>query len=108
MLQLSKNGLLYNHLSKAKKLVSVLATSLSVTGTNKEVTLERVPCIHYPLRFQKDIASVRALVDSGNEVNAMTPTYTAKLGLKVRKTDIGAQKIDGSTLETFGMVLANF
>ena len=38
----------------------------------------------------------------------MTPAYAAKLGLQVRKADIGAQKIDGSTLETFGMVLADF
>ena len=85
-----------------------MAISSSVTETNKEVTLERVPCIHYPLRFRKDTAGVRALVDSGSEVNAMTPAYAAKLGLQVRKTDIGAQKIDGSTLKTFGMVLADF
>ena len=38
----------------------------------------------------------------------MTLTYAAKLGLKVRKTDIGAQQIDGSTLKTFEMVLADF
>ena len=51
--------------------------------TNKEVTLERVPCIYYPLRFRKNTEGVRALVDSGSEVNAITPTYTAKLGFKV-------------------------
>ena len=38
----------------------------------------------------------------------MTPGYTLKLGLKIRPTNIGAQKIDGSTLETFKMVLASF
>ena len=38
----------------------------------------------------------------------MTPTYATKLGLKIRKIDIKAQKIDGSILETFGMVLADF
>ena len=79
-----------------------------MTETNKEVTLERVPCIHYPPRFWKGIAGVRALVDSSSKVNAMTPAYAAKLGLKVQKTDIGAQKIDGSTLKTFGMILADF
>ena len=26
----------------------------------------------------------------------------------VRKTDVGAQKIDGSTLEAFGMAIADF
>ena len=48
------------------------------------------------------------MVDLGNEVNAMTPTFAAMLSLKVRKTDIGAQKIDGFTLETFEMILADF
>ena len=38
----------------------------------------------------------------------MTPAYVAKLDLKVRETDIRAQKIDSSTLNTFGIVLANF
>ena len=38
----------------------------------------------------------------------MTTVYVAKLGLKVRKIDIGAQKIDGSTLISFEMVLASF
>ena len=31
-----------------------------------------------------------------------------KLGLKVRLTNVRAQKIDGFTLETFEMVLASF
>ena len=83
-------------------------TSLLVTETNKKMTLEQVPCIHYPLHFWKNIAIVRVLVDSGSKVNAMTLTYAAKLGLKVRKTDIKAQKINGSTLETFEMVLVDF
>ena len=38
----------------------------------------------------------------------MTPGYASKLGLKIRPIDVGAQKIDGSTLLTFGMVLASF
>ena len=72
------------------------------------LALDRVPCIHYPIRFKKSEVQVQALLDSGSEVNAMTPGYASKLGLKVRPTDVGAQKIDGSTLETFGMVLASF
>ena len=97
-------------MSRAKKLVSVLATSSSVTEASKEehMTLGRVLCVHYPLRFWKDTADVRALIDSGSEVNAMTPAYASKLGLRVRHTDVEAQKIDGSILQTFGMVLANF
>ncbi len=38
----------------------------------------------------------------------MTPAYAAKLGLTTRKTSVGAQKIDGSPLETHDMTLAKF
>ena len=68
--------------------------------------LQRVPCIRYPVQFQAN--QVGALIDSGSEVNAMTPAFAAKLGLSIRPTGIGAQKIDGSTLKTYGMVIAGF
>ena len=38
----------------------------------------------------------------------MCPTLTRKLGLHIWKTNIGAQKIDGSIFETFKIVIANF
>ena len=38
----------------------------------------------------------------------MNPDYTWKLRLKIRKTNIGAQKINSSALKIFGMVIANF
>ena len=38
----------------------------------------------------------------------MSFSYTEKIGFKVWKTNIGAKKIDGSILETFGMVIADF
>ena len=38
----------------------------------------------------------------------MSPAYAKRLGLKTRKTNVGAQKFDGSTLKTFRMVIANF
>ena len=85
--------------------MSVLATSVPVTGSDEEDVV-RVPCIHYPVRFQEE--QVKALLDSGSEVNAMNPDFARKLGLKIRKTNVGAQKIDGSALETFGMVIADF
>ena len=34
----------------------------------------------------------------------MHPFYAAKLGLAVRKTDVGAKKISGYHPETFGIV----
>ena len=81
---------------------------MPVTNGGEEVVLKKVPCIYYPIRFQKNQEQVRALFDSGSKVNAMSPAYTKRLGLKTRKTNVGAQKIDGSALETFEMVIANF
>ena len=49
-----------------------------------------------------------ALLDSGNKVNAVHPAFAKELGLPIRPTDNGAQKIDGTTLDTYGMVVAAF
>ena len=71
--------------------------------------LDRVPCICYPVQFRKDKGKdILALLDSGSEVNVMTPAYTSHLGLKMRITDVGTQKIDGSSLATYGIVIAAF
>ena len=71
--------------------------------------LDRVPYIYYPVQFRKDKrATIWALIDSGSKINAMTLAFAKQLGLQVRKTDVGAQKIDGSLLRTFGMVIAGF
>ena len=87
----------------------VLATSASVTEASMEDTLlARVPCIHYPVQFRKDGSQVQVFLDSGSKVNAMNLAYASRLGLWVHRTDIGAQKIDGSTFQIFGMVLASF
>ena len=51
---------------------------------------------------------VSALFDLGSEVNAIHPTFTWELGFSIRTTDIGAQKIDGTILETFGMMVVAF
>ena len=91
----------------SKKLVSVLATSVPVTDGSEEVVV-RVPCIHYPVWFQGDQKQIRTLLNSGSEFNVMSPAYAKSLGLKTWKTNVGAQKIDGSALEIFGMVIADF
>ena len=89
--------------------MSISATSASVTEASMEdISLVRVSCIHYPVQFQKDGSQVQALLNSGSKVNAMNPAYASRLGLRVHRTDIGAQKIDSSTLKTFEMVLASF
>ena len=49
-----------------------------------------------------------ALFDSGSEVNAVHPAFTKELGLPIRPTDVGVQKIDGTTPKTYKMVVAAF
>ena len=38
----------------------------------------------------------------------MSLIYVKKLGFHIRNTNVGVQKIDGSALKTFKMVIANF
>ena len=85
-------------------------TSALVTDANKKAAkliLNQVSCIHYLVQFRKDKADIWALINSGSEVNAMTSAYAKNLGLQTQKTNIRAQKIDGSSLDTFRMVIAN-
>ena len=94
--------------SEVKKLVSILATSTSITGAREEA-LERVSCIHYLVQFKgTNKTQVQALINSGNEVNSIQPIFVKELGLPIRPADIGAQKIDGITLDTYGMVVVAF
>lgn len=86
----------------------VLAISALLIGVNKKVTLVPLPCINYPVQFQKDDSKTRALLNNGSKVNAISPAYAEKLCLQVPKTDVSAQKIDGSILETFEMVITSF
>ena len=72
-------------------------------------------CIQYFIAFPRGVTqdgSARdpalALLDSGSEVNTIYPTFTEKLGFVVRTTIIGAQKINSTTLKTYGKVLAVF
>ena len=90
-----------------------------------EATLERVPRIRCPVRFWKSENDTQALLNLASEVNAMNPIV--KLGFLVRKTEIGAQKVngscttsvhpptdvgaqkfDGTTLDIYGVVVAAF
>ena len=82
-----------------------------MTNAREEaLVLEHVFCIHYPVQFKKNThgTQVQALIDLGSEINVMIPAYASKLGLRVYRTNIGAQKIDDPTLETFEMVLVSF
>ena len=77
-------------------------------GAGKEA-LERGPCIDYPIQFKNmDKALVQALIDSRSEVNTIYPSFVKQLGLPIKPTDVGAQKIDSITLDTHGIVVAAF
>ena len=69
---------------------------MSITDNKAEEKLERVSCIWYPVTF-KDQTEI--LLDSRSEINIMSQTVASKLGLKIWKTNVWAQKIDGTTLE---------
>ena len=98
---------------RVKKLVTLSVTSTSRTvarekavGENLGSNLAQVPYIYYPINFGKK--SMLVLFDSGNEVNALHLAFSKKLGFPMRLTDIGTQKIDDTTLETYEMVVAAF
>ena len=47
-----------------------------------------------------------ALLDSSSEVNAIYPAFAEKLGFVMQTTNVGAQKIVGTTFETYRIVVA--
>ena len=79
------------------------------TEASKVRVLDRIPCICYFVQFRKDKSKdILALLNSKSEVNAITLAYAAHLDLKMRVTDVGVKKIDGSLLATYGIVIAVF
>lgn len=76
-------------------------------ASKKDVVLDRILYIHYSVYIQKNQDEMLALINSGSEINPITPVYVSKLGLKVCPTNVRVQKVDGFTLEIFGMVLAS-
>ena len=75
-------------------------------GKNLESKFAQVPYIRYPINFVEK--SGLTLFDSGREINAVHPTFAKKLGLSIRLIHIRGQNIDGTTLDTYGMVVAAF
>ncbi len=71
---------------KAKKLVEVLTTSILMTEKTEE-ELKQVPCMWYSVIFKDQ---TEALLDLGSEVNAISQAFAHQLGLKIRKTNVGA------------------
>ena len=60
-----------------------------MTDGDEEVAV-RVPCIYYPIWFQKSQEPVKALFNNSNEINAMNSNYAQKLRLKIWKIHVGA------------------
>lgn len=102
--------LLFDQVPQAsKKSTSISTTSLlmaKVSIKNPSKILDWVLYINYLVLFKNN--EVWALINFGNKVNAMTSEYTLKLDLKIRSTNVKAQKIDGFSLNIFGIVLAKF
>ncbi len=91
---------------KVKKLVAVLAISTSMTEKMERTKkLEWVSYIQYFVNFKDQ---TEALLDSGSKVNATSQAFTHQVGLKIWKTNVGAQKIDDTTLKTYEMVVFTF
>ncbi len=76
-----------------------------MTDKKTEEELEQVSCIWYPVTFKDQ---TEALLNSGSKVNAMSQAFVQQLDLKIRKTNVGAQEIDGTTLETYVIVVSTF
>lgn len=74
--------------------------------TNKKIEeLERVSCIRYPVSFKNQ---TEVILDPGSDINARSQAFAYQLDLKIWKTNVKAQKIDGTTLETHGIVFSIF
>lgn len=79
---------------------------MPVTDDAEEFVLKKKLCIYYLVKFQEE--KIRALLNSGSKINAMSSAYIKKLDFKTIKTNVGAQKIDSLTLKIFEIVTADF
>ena len=84
-------------------------TSDSLGNLRINITLKRVPCIWYPTTFQikpVSIQEARSMLYTLPLLNNWTPTSDQSLlGMSF---NVGVQKINGTVLNTYGMVLAAF
>lgn len=80
-----------------------------MANIESSTSLKYIPYINYSVLFQKNpVGFVSALIDLGSKVNAMHLAYAKKFGLIIQKTDVRAQKFDGTTLEIFEIVITAF
>ena len=67
--------------------------------------LKQASYIWFSITFKEQ---TKALLNSKSEVNATSYALTHQLGLKIGMTNVGAQKIDRTILETYGMIVFIF
>lgn len=85
-----------------------MAVANNKTGfkIHKKFELQGVSYDHYPTRLIEFF--FKALVKSDSKLNAIKPGFARKLGLRIYKTNVSTQKINGSKLETYEIVIALF
>lgn len=87
-----------------QKLVIVLVTF--ILTTNKKIEkLEYELYIQYSIIF-KDMT--KALLDLRSKNNVINQAFAHQLGLKTQTTNIGAQKINNTTLKTYKIIILTF
>lgn len=83
----------------------VLATSILVIVARKNVVedgenpwsnLAQVLYIRYPVTIGNKSVPMSVLFHLGSKVNAIYTTFAKELGVSIRPTDVGVQKIDGT------------
>lgn len=71
-----------------------------------KLKLQQILYIQYLIQFGQYL--IKAFIDFVSKVNTIQLSFIKKLGLRIRKTNVGAQKIDGNRLKTFNIVIASF
>ena len=100
--------------TREKTVETAKAVETAKVGSNGEESkgeypnLARVPYNRYSITFWKKSISISALFDSGSEINTIHSTLTQELGLPIRLTNVVTQKIDGTMLNIFEMLVTVF
>ena len=79
---------------------------MPVIDDSEKIKLEKIPFIYnlIPVYWDK----IWVLRNNRSEVNVMSLDYAQKLCFYIRKISIEIQKIDGSVLVTFKIVIVKF
>lgn len=90
-----ENRILFQKISKTKKLVLILATFTLVTKAKKEnkIVLKRVLSIYYLFYFWKNMNKISTLLDLSSKINIIMLAYVLKLDFTVYYINIKAQKL---------------